>query len=132
MEIENLFQKINKKQYETRAHKDSLRFALQNNQYFEKKQSTQWQFNLAIPSLTLSFSILIFTGMTMPYAIAENKTNTQTNQQQTLYSRLLKNSNVNKAEYGNGIKSLQIKQENVKTSLYFNKKNILIRSEANK
>lgn len=128
MELEELFQKINKVQYEPKNHKEALRLVLLNNKHFQTKNDIKWNLSLALPSLSFAFIILISTG-TLPPPIPIMKTSTNQN---TLYSRLSKNSNVIKADYGGGIKELQINQENTRMSLYFNKQNILIRSEIKK
>ncbi|MCK9578078.1 hypothetical protein M0R01_01120 [bacterium] len=127
MEIEEMFQKINKTSYELENHKESLRAALMQNKYFTQND-LRWNFSLAIPSLSFAFIVIIFTGTYISQPIVLEK---KDDFQSTLYGRLSKNNNVLRSDYGS-IKELQIKQENVKTSLYFNKKNVLIRSETKK
>jgi len=122
-----MFQKINKTSYELENHKESLRAALMQNKYFTQND-LRWNFSLAIPSLSFAFIVIIFTGTYISQPIVLEK---KDDFQSTLYGRLSKNNNVLRSDYGS-IKELQIKQENVKTSLYFNKKNVLIRSETKK
>lgn len=128
MNIDELFQKINKETYEPKGHKDKLRAALLNNKYFAPKENNSWNFNLAIPSLSLSLTILIFISAYILIPKTTTYELTFGEQKQTLYNRLSKNNNAAKIMDQNGIRALEIKQENTKTTLYFNHKNVLIGS----
>jgi len=128
MNIDDLFQKINKEIYEPKDHKDKLRAALLNNKYFVPKESNRWNFNLAIPSLSLSLTIFVFISAYILIPKTTTYELTFGEQKQTLYNRLSKNNNTAKIMDQNGMKGLEVSQENTKTTFYFNHKNILIGS----
>ena len=130
MDFDELLQKINKECYEPKNHKNGLKAALVNNEYFKKEiPGNNWYTNFAIPSFSLALTIFIILGTFNPTPKINEKISIKNNEN-TLYGRLSKNNNIIKTDYGNGIKQIEINQENVKTKLYFNNKNILIRSQA--
>jgi len=130
MKIEELFQKIDKTQYEPKAHREALKMLLMDNSYFRKKDNAWWRFDFLLPSMSFSLAIVIFLGTILLLPLSTTKTISHINEQETLYGRLSKNNNAAEYDFGNGIKKIEVVQENTKTTLLFNKKNILIGSQA--
>ena len=128
MNIDELFQKINKDNYELKNHKDKLRVILLNDKYFTRKENAFSLSNFALPSLSLTLSAVIFIAA---YTIIPKTIPDQVltdNHNSTLYARLLKNNNTT-TPTNDETKTLEINQENTKTILRFNNKNVLIDSK---
>ncbi|MFA6252327.1 MAG: hypothetical protein WCX74_02925 [Candidatus Paceibacterota bacterium] len=130
MKIEELFLKINKTQYEPKSHKEELKMLLMNNSYFKKKDNAWWKPDFLLPSASFSLAIIIFLGTIFLLPLSTTKKISPINEQETLYGRLSKNNNAAAYDYGNGIKKIEVVQENTRTMFLFNKKNILIGSQA--
>ncbi|MDD4409107.1 MAG: hypothetical protein PHW52_00460 [Candidatus Pacebacteria bacterium] len=125
-DLEIIFQKINKDSYDLRNHKTKLGLILQNNKYFDEKDN-YWDMKTIVTSL--SFSILVII-MTMSLSPQTTGTDTFANNT-TLYDRLVRNSNTSSFEIANG-RAIEIRQSNVKTTLYFNSSKKLVNSITNK
>lgn len=128
--LESIFQKINKENYELCNHKEKLRLALTNNKYFDKNEqfSNPWNFKIAFSSISFAAIIIIGTFLITPKTIDENHT-----QNQTLYDRLIANTNASKISNGAGnIYAIEMQQDNVRTVLYFNNNKKLVNTIINK
>ncbi|MCK9393215.1 MAG: hypothetical protein WCX30_03295 [Candidatus Paceibacterota bacterium] len=133
MNIEEIFQKINKDNHELKNHRNNLRATLLENKYFIKKENNYPRLNITLPSLSLTLSTIIFIGV---YILIPKTTPIQTlsknDQGSSLYARLSKNNNTTKLTKTNETKTLEINQENTKTILHFNSNNVLTNSTVKK
>jgi hypothetical protein len=124
-ELETIFQKINRESYDLKNHKRNLGLILQNNKYFKKRTNT-WDLRMAFASISFALLIIIGTISYSPQTISKN--NLSNNSILPLYDRLLKNNNTNIA----GGNTIEITQENIRTTLYFDNNKKLINSITNK
>jgi len=131
MTIEELFQKVNKEKIELKGHKERLKTVLLKSEYFDVSEKEYWDWKLTFSSLAFSAMIIIFS-----YSVpAVGNSNMAVNESRGLYTNLEKNNNVNSlgtGDYnGESANILQMVEDGVETTMYFNSRNVLIHSEVN-
>jgi hypothetical protein len=126
--VEELFKQVNNDKIELGEHKDKLKRALLNSEYFSAKEKESWDWKLSLSSLVFSAIIIAFsvsfnqggydTTAAAPGAVHDS-----------FYSKLSNNVNVSQVSSGSGENALQMVDDGTKTVFYFNERNVLVHSE---
>ena len=123
-DLKLLFQNINNETHDLNNHKNELRRFLQNSTYFKNETDNGFDLKLIFSSLSLAVIAIVFMSAMSPRTIYDPNNN--------LYDRMSKMENMKELNFGDNHLVLEISQDSVNTTLYFNNNKKLINSNINK
>ncbi|MDD4531512.1 MAG: hypothetical protein PHH21_02270 [Candidatus Pacebacteria bacterium] len=122
MTFEELFKKA-KMDIMMDGHKDKLKSALLENDFFSKEKEA-WDWKVFAPSLALSLILVAF-SFNFPAGTDVKKVSNDS----SFYSVMSNNKNVSPAVESGAGNALQMVDNDAKTVFYFNERNVLVHSE---
>ncbi len=123
-DLKLLFQNIKNETHDLNNHKNELRRFLQNSTYFKNETDNGFDLKLIFSSLSLAVIAIVFMSAMSPRTIYDPNNN--------LYDRVSKMENMKELNFGDNHLVLEISQDSVNTTLYFNNNKKLINSNINK